>query len=317
MPGISAASHPPPPAPAWEGMVRLADGHKRFAMRFGDGPEVLLALHGGPGADLRTLLPLAALGDDRLQVVLYDQLGSGRSDVPGSDHVWTVAGFVSEFGEMAERIGGGSVNLLGHSWGGQLGLECALARPDLIRSLVLASTLARTATAIAGYEEILAAVPPALRAELTAMTFDADDDSPAGRALLELYATHIRRSHPFDLERSCREFVAEVVPVIEDTGPAYTAMWGANEFVPTEVLRDWDVSDRLGEISIPTLVVCGAHDMVVPACSREIVAGIAGSQWLVLGQSSHMIFHEAEAQIAMAAMRAFALGQGRTPLTKS
>jgi proline iminopeptidase len=50
----------------------------------------------------------------------------------------------------------------------------------------------------------------------------------------------------------------------------------------------YDVSDRLGEIQLPTLVIAGAHDTThPPRHAREIHAGIAGSEFLLLEHSGH------------------------------
>jgi pimeloyl-ACP methyl ester carboxylesterase len=50
----------------------------------------------------------------------------------------------------------------------------------------------------------------------------------------------------------------------------------------------YDVSERLSEIRIPTLVIAGAHDTThPPRHAREIHAGIAGSEFLLLEHSGH------------------------------
>ncbi|HET7119731.1 MAG TPA: proline iminopeptidase-family hydrolase [Solirubrobacterales bacterium] len=297
------------PAASWEGQVRLADGYDRFVRRFGTGPNVLLCQHGGPGVDHRSLLPLASLADDRLQVVFYDQLGGGASSRPDRDELWTVETFVREFVGLVDALDSDGVHLLGQSWGGMLALECALATPKLVRSLVLCDSLAAISHAREGFAEILDDAPDAVRVALEGNhPFDPSDDSDLGRGIANVFATHLRRSHPFDLERSRRE-LAELSGVLFDyIGPAYEVMWGANEFAPDGNLRDWSVVDRLGEITAPALVICGAYDELTPErCHRPLVEGLPDARWLILGQSSHMIFHEVEADLALAAIRGFLL----------
>lgn len=296
-------------APSWEGMVELPDGYERFVRRFGSGPEKLVCQHGGPGAHQRFYNPLAAIADERLEVILYDQLGGGESERPDDDSLWTEENFVKEFEALVPALDLDRVHLLGQSWGGVLALNCAFACPQLIKTLVLCNTTANQHTAIAGLEGLLAGLPEEVRTEIVEKEVVAGDDSAAGRALLELYAKHTRRAFPFDLERSCREFSAGIVPELGALGRPYYVMWGANEFNPTGTMRGWDVSGRLGEIEVPALIICGAHDEVVPECSREMAEGIPDAQWLILGQSSHCTFQEAEAEVAMAAIRGFVLNR--------
>ena len=70
--------------------ITLENGHKIWTKRVGDGPGLpLLLLHGGPGAGHDYLEPLAAIGDER-PVIFYDQLGCGKSDIPGNPFLWTI-----------------------------------------------------------------------------------------------------------------------------------------------------------------------------------------------------------------------------------
>ena len=68
----------------------------------------------------------------------------------------------------------------------------------------------------------------------------------------------------------------------------YLTMWGPSEFYATGSLRDWDVTDRLGELELPTLILSGRHDESTPAVSGALQRGIAGSQWVVFEDSSHV-----------------------------
>ena len=60
------------------------------------------------------------------------------------------------------------------------------------------------------------------------------------------------------------------------------------EFYVTGSLRDWDVSDRLGEIRQPTLVIGGRFDEATPTITEALHRGILGSEWVVLEECSHL-----------------------------
>ena len=78
-------------------------GHEIYYRLFGEGPETLVGLHGGPGADHRYLARLGELAGDGIQVLLYDQLGSGKSDVPDDASLWIVPRFVEELETRADE----------------------------------------------------------------------------------------------------------------------------------------------------------------------------------------------------------------------
>lgn len=113
-------------------------GYRFHAQAFGEvGRPVVVVLHGGPGADHRYLLGLAALAD-HFRVVFYDQRGTGLSPrVPAADI--TPQGFVDDLDAIVDAYGAGQpVHLVGHSWGAMLASAYAGAHPGKVGRLVLA-----------------------------------------------------------------------------------------------------------------------------------------------------------------------------------
>ena len=88
-------------------------------------------------------------------------------------------------------------------------------------------------------------------------------------------------------------------------GPAY-ALWGPHEFMGTGPEAHFDVSDRLDEIRVPALVLCGWYDELTPQrCSRPLADGIADSEFVVFGKSSHLTIFENESEPYLAVIRDF------------
>jgi proline-specific peptidase len=88
------------------------------------------------------------------------------------------------------------------------------------------------------------------------------------------------------------------------SGP-YLTMWGPSEFGPvTGNLDGWDITDRLGEIRVPTLLTVGRHDEMWPSHMADMQAGIAGAELAIFEESSHMAFQE-ERDAYIARMRDF------------
>lgn len=107
----------------------------------------LVALHGGPGLIHDYLLPLSDLTTNTsIPVVLYDQLGNGRSthlkDNPPT--FWTIDIFIDELANLLNHLGiQDSFDLLGHSWGGILASEFEVRKqPAGLQHLILSDSLA-------------------------------------------------------------------------------------------------------------------------------------------------------------------------------
>ncbi|HEY8704648.1 MAG TPA: proline iminopeptidase-family hydrolase [Gaiellaceae bacterium] len=245
-----------------------------------DGGVPLLCLHGGPGSTHRGLTTLEALADER-DVVLYDQLGSGNSSQPSDPALWTVGLFVEEVAAVREALGLDRLHLLGHSWGGMLALEVALTRPAGLASLVLSSTLSSARLWAEESRRLRAALPDEIRAPLDAHEEAGTTDDPAYvEASYAFYRRHLCRLDPWP------EVVDEIMRLTRLE--VYNTMWGPSEMLPTGTLSGWDVTPRLGEIDVPTLVMCGRFDEATPLQAEVIAGGIAGAELVVFEESAHM-----------------------------
>jgi L-proline amide hydrolase len=243
----------------------------------GSGATPLLALHGGPGSTHHYFAPLEELADRR-PVVVYDQLGCGSSDRP-DDVEWSVDVFRSEVAAVRAQLGLARIHLLGTSWGGMLALEHVLSGAAGVVGLVLSSTLASLDEWATEQKRLRDDLPGEVVAVLDrhdrAGTYD---DPEYERALDAYFERHFYRGSPRpELERMSAERAPDV----------YRAMCGPNEWTMTGALRGWDVRERLQEISNPTLVVRGRHDMCTDAVAATLVAGIRDAREVVLEQSSH------------------------------
>ncbi len=109
------------------------------AETFGDLEDpVLIVVHGGPGADYRSLLDLKALSDDYF-VVFYDQRGTGLSPRVEDPSELTYELYVDDLAAFVDHFGQGRpVNLLGHSFGGAIVTTYTGRFPDKVDHLVLA-----------------------------------------------------------------------------------------------------------------------------------------------------------------------------------
>ena len=109
---------------AHEGIATTADGARLWYTWTGTGPPAVLC-HGGPGL-WDYLGPLAALVEDRVSVLRYDQRGAGRSDAVGP---FTVDRSVADLEELRSQFGPERWIVGGHSWGASLALKLHAGTP--------------------------------------------------------------------------------------------------------------------------------------------------------------------------------------------
>lgn len=291
---------------ARSGRIAVDDaGHEVAYSEWGEGDRVILGLHGGPGLDHRYIQRLADLADADLRVVLYDQLGGGESDRPDDPGLWQIDRFVDELTRVREHLGLERVHLFGQSWGGWLALQSVLDGATGIESLILSNTSASIPETFKGMTRLRTEVGAADYGTLMASEGRGDLEDPTYVDIVDmLYATHLRRSIPFEPELSLREYRALAKPILE-TGDAFYEMWGPHEFLCTGNLAQWDVTDRLAEIRLPTLILSALYDHLVIPLQEAMAEGIEGSELLIFGRSSHLTILEGEADAYLAAIRHF------------
>src|SRR4051794_13330196 len=127
----------------------------------------VVTVHGGPGTPHDYLRPLADLLPGH-PVVVYDQLGCGRSERPADPALWELDRFVDELDALLAELGLAQFHLLGHSFGSMIACDYALRggprRPDW---LVLVSPVLNVRKYEDDMRQLLLRLPPETAQALT------------------------------------------------------------------------------------------------------------------------------------------------------
>jgi proline iminopeptidase len=280
-----------------EGFVAV-EGGRVWYHRAGTGPGTpLVVLHGGPGSCSYSLKPLLALAAER-PVVIYHQLGCGKSDRPTDTTLFTVARYVRELQTVRDSLGLDEIHLFGHSWGAMLAQAYMGTRPAGVRSLVLSSPLVTTAQWERDADSLLAALPDSMRAAIDEHEANGTTSAPEYvNATEAYYALYVRRKpprSPADVDSGRAAFGKQV----------YEYMWGPSEFSSTGTLKRFDATGWLRAITVPTLFLAGEFDEATPSSTRRFSRLVPGAEFVMIPGSGHATAND-NPDALIAAVRTF------------
>jgi proline-specific peptidase len=121
------------------------------------------------------------------------------------------------------------------------------------------------------------------------------DDPEYQQAMMVFYERHVIRIVPMP---------DQVKRALDQVGQVYYTMNGPSEFHVTGVVKDWDRTERLPEIRVPTLITSGRYDESTPLINGILHNGIAGSEWIIFENSSHMA-HIEEPELYLPTIQSF------------
>ena len=269
---------------AWENAVMPVveiDGVPVAYERTGSGPALVL-LHGGL-CDRRVWREQVELLAPDFTVIAWDAPGCGESGDPPS--AYDLAGYASCLAGLLTALEATPAHLVGHSWGGGLALQVAVDHPRVVRSLVLLAGYAGWKGSLPA-EEVQRRLAKALEvADLAPDRFDP-------RSVPGLFS-----------DRIPPERARELADVMGEIRPAGTRAMAV-------AFAEADLRDRLHEITVPTLLLCGADDVRAPAeVADALEAGIPGSTRVTLPGARHEMYLE-EPELVAAAVRDFVVSSG-------
>jgi pimeloyl-ACP methyl ester carboxylesterase len=232
----------------------------------GAGPDVLLVAGLSDPAEAWEA-QLAGLSD-RYRVTAFDNRGAGRS--PGVPDSFSVAAAADDAAAVLRTLDVPHAHVVGFSGGSAIAQELALRHPELVTSLVLVSTWARSDTYFQRLWDFWRWLP---------------EGAPSDRAMVEAFFlwVYTARAHS---DGTVAQLVEEAL--------AFPHPQAAEQFQrQIDVLRAHEALDRLASIRVPTLVVAGEVDLVTPPrFGRAVADGIPGAEFVLLPGEAHQPFQE-------------------------
>lgn len=249
-------------------------------------PPLIVLLHGFGASTFswrEVIEPLTNLGD----VLAYDRPGFGFTERPTSWGEVNPYGFEGNFKILDSLIAKfGSerqVVLVGHSAGGQLAAEYARQNPSKVTSLILVDpAILTTGGGMEGFDWLYA-IPQVKR---------------LGPILVSSIATSgmdLLRESYFDQSQLTSEVLAGY------QGPLEVKGWEVGFWNFATAPRKNDLANNLSELKLPTLLITGSNDTVVPTSDTvKLETLIDNSDLEVIQGSAHLPQEEKPAEFMLA-----------------
>ena len=208
-------------------------------------PAVLV--HGLGGQWQNWLENIPRLAQDR-RVIAMDLPGFGCTPEPSDDVDVTIPQYGRWVNQLCDRLGLGQIDLVGNSMGGYIAAEVAIQFPERVKRLVLVS-----AAGISSAEVL----------QLPILTF-----GRMAAALATNAAARYRRLAARPITRHVSLALVARHPRLLKADLAYEGFFkGGGKPGFDDALRaslDYDFRERLSEVKVPTLIVWGERDSIIP-----------------------------------------------------
>ncbi len=256
-----------------------------FVKVMGQGYPLVL-MHGGPGLDYTTLLPLQPLAD-QFTLIFYDHRCNGRSQ--GAEVTsMTFENLTADADALRQTLGFDRWAVLGHSFGGNVALEYALRYPQSLSHMILMDTGGDQWWVNRNAPEILVKRGFSESAVQAARRFYNGQVTPG-----EFLPTLMKFMSAYNYHNSLLAVVKDVVAGHMPKTRPEALIFGYNH-----LLNGWTVMDRLSEIQAPTLVLAGRHDFLFPTEHQAaLAAGITNARLEIIERAGHNPHMERPAEV--------------------
>lgn len=267
-----------------EGFIDVEGGKIWYGI-MGEGDiSPILCLHGGPGGTSKSFFNLSELSKER-PIIMFDQLGSGRSDHHQDTSLLKVDKLVKQVKAITSELGLNEFYILGSSWGAALALEYYTNHPEGVKGIIFNSPYFSTPIWTEDAAKLVAALPDSIQLAIRLAEKDSVFDTESYAAANNFFARkHGRRKelvkHPYDtVESNGNTFI-------------YNFMWGPSEFTATGTLRDYDNAESLSQVKVPALFTTGEFDEARPETVKRLSHMVSDTRFVMIPDAGHFSLND-------------------------
>ncbi|MGI2328386.1 alpha/beta fold hydrolase [Planococcus sp. YIM B11945] len=261
---------------------------KKYNVRLsGYGNKVLVFAHGF-GCDQYVWKEVAPAFEGRYRVVLFDYIGSGKSDKSAysSEKYSTLHGYKEDLLNLCEALELENVVFIGHSVSSMIGALAAIERPDLIENLIM-----------------IGPSPYYLNEEGYKGGFEKAEIDGMLEMMEVNYEDWAKFLAPLVMQNEERPHLAEEFERVLCTNDPFVA----RHFAEATFLAD--VRNELEKITVPTLILQAREDAIAPeAVGKYVHSKIPDSEFMLMEATGHNP-HVSHAQETVAKIQSYLMNE--------
>ncbi len=166
-----------------------------------------------------------------------------------------------------------------------LGTDYYLSHPQGIKALILSSPALSISRWLSDANTLIATLPDSVQKAIRTNEQNKTYDTPEYQKAVEIYYQHfLARKLPWskDIDSAFMQMGEKV----------YMYMGGPSEFTMTGPLKDYDRTNRLNEIKVPTLFITGEFDEAQPSTVKYYQSLVPGAQFAMIDGAGHLTMQD-------------------------
>lgn len=242
----------------------------------------LLLIHGGPGSSHNYFELLDDYANTGRQLIMYDQVGCGKSSIPDDESIYVKETWVEELIALRKYLHLDQIHMSGQSWGGMLEMYYLTAfDPQGIKSVMINSSPSSIKLWIKEQHRLI-------------KYLSHEDQESIAEAERSQNFTNVKYLAANDryMEKYCWDDPNEnsPEPLRRPTNGKKASLIaeGPNEFTENGTISDFEVTNDLKKIHVPVLITSGTDDLCTPLIAKTVYDNIPGAKWHLFANSRHL-----------------------------